>query len=128
MNWKEIKNIAVVGLSDKPERASNRVAKYLQEQGYKVIPVNPTAANILGETSYPSVAEIPKEIVVDVVDVFRKSTVVPEIAEQAIDRGASVLWLQEGVINNDAAKKAEAAGMEVIMDKCIMKEHRKDVG
>ncbi len=128
MDWQKIKNIAVVGLSDKPERASYRVAKYLQEQGYKIIPVNPVKDEILGEKSYPSIKGIPKELAIDVVDVFRKPAAVPEIVDQVIERGVPVLWLQEGVIHNTAAEKATAAGIEVIMDKCMMKEYRKDVG
>jgi len=128
VDWQKIKNIAVVGLSDKPERASYRVAKYLQEQGYKIIPVNPVKDEILGEKSYPSIKGIPKELAIDVVDVFRKPAAVPEIVDQVIERGVPVLWLQEGVIHNTAAEKATAAGIEVIMDKCMMKEYRKDVG
>ena len=127
MNWNGIKIIAVVGLSDKPERASYRVAKYLQEKGYKIIPVNPVKEEILGEKAYPSITAIPSELTIDVIDVFRKSDAVPEIVEQTIDRGVPILWLQEGIIHEAAAKKAEQAGIKVIMDKCILKEHRKDV-
>ncbi|MBO8168611.1 MAG: CoA-binding protein [Thermoanaerobacteraceae bacterium] len=127
MDWHEIKTIAVVGLSDNPERASYRVAKYLQDQGYRIIPVNPTKDRVLGEKSYASLIDIPQDIKIDVVDVFRKPAVVPEIVEQTIARNVPVLWLQEGVVHNAAAEKARAAGIEVIMDKCMMKEHRKGV-
>lgn len=127
MDWHEIKTIAVVGLSDNPERASYRVAKYLQDQGYRIIPVNPTKDRVLGEKSYASLTDIPQDIKIDVVDVFRKPAVVPEIVEQTIARNVPVLWLQEGVVHNAAAEKARAAGIEVIMDKCMMKEHRKGV-
>ncbi len=127
MIWDEIKNIAVVGLSDKPDRASYCVAKYLQDKGYKIIPVNPAKEEILGEKSYPSITAIPAELTIDVVDVFRKSDAVPEIVEQTIDRGVPVLWLQEGIIHEEATKKAEQAGVKVIMDKCMLKEHRTEV-
>ena len=127
MDWKNVKTIAVIGLSDKPERDSYRVAEYLQEQGFRIIPVNPTKNNILGEKCYPSLKDIPKDVQVDVVDVFRKSEAVPDIVEETVAFKVPVLWLQEGVVHEKAAERARQTGIEVIMDKCIMKEHRKDV-
>ncbi|MDK2985638.1 MAG: uncharacterized protein PWQ96_1280 [Clostridia bacterium] len=125
MDFEKIKNIAVVGLSANPERASHNVAKYLQEAGYNVIPVNPTVDEVLGEKSYPDLLSIPKDIDIDVVDIFRRSEAVPPIVDEALARGTKVIWMQEGVVNQEAAKKAENAGVEVIMDKCIKKEHAK---
>ncbi len=117
------KNIAVVGLSDSPFRASHGVSAYMQAQGYKIIPVNPTIENTLGEDSYPSLLDVKEKI--DIVDVFRRSEFVPEVVEQAIQLKVPVIWLQEGVIHDAAAEKARKAGITVIMDKCILKEHRK---
>ncbi|MBZ4687777.1 MAG: CoA-binding protein [Clostridiales bacterium] len=125
MDFEKIKNIAVVGLSANPERPSYNVAKYLQEAGYNVIPVNPTVDEVLGEKSYPDLLSIPKDIDIDVVDIFRRSEAVPPIVDEALARGTKVIWMQEGVVNQEAAKKAENAGVEVIMDKCIKKEHAK---
>lgn len=119
------RTVAVVGLSDKPERDSNEVARYLQGQGYRVIPVNPMLSEVLGERSYASVAAIPAEISIDIVDIFRKSDQVPPVVEEAIARGAPVVWLQLGVVNSDAAAKARAAGLTVFMDRCIMQDHRR---
>lgn len=117
--------IAVVGLSDKPERDSNEVARYLQGQGYRIIPVNPMLSEVLGEKSYPSVGAIPPEIPVDIVDIFRRSDQVPPIVEEAIARRAPVLWLQLGVEHPDAQARAEAAHMTVYANRCIMQEHRR---
>jgi predicted CoA-binding protein len=118
---KESHVIAVVGLSNNPERPSYRVASYLQSQGYKIIPVNPTIAEALGEKSYANLAAIPGPV--DVVDVFRKSEDVPPIVEAAIAKGAKAVWLQEGVVNEAAAERARAAGLLVVMDHCMFKEH-----
>ena len=115
--------IAVVGLSSKPDRPSYKVASHLKEQGYKIIPVNPTEKEILGELCYPDLASIPESV--DVVDVFRRSEEVPPIVEEAIRIGAKALWMQEGVINEEAAARAREAGLMVIMDKCMRKEHQK---
>jgi predicted CoA-binding protein len=120
------KTIAVVGLSDKPDRESYKVAKYLQEHGYRIIPVNPTIDQVLGEKSYASVADIPEKL--DVVDVFRKPEAVVPIAQEAIDAGAGTLWLQLGVVNEEAADKAEVAGMKVVMDRCMKVEHGRLLG
>ena len=118
----KMKTIAVVGLSPKPIRPSYGVAKYLQSVGYKIIPVNPGHTEILGEKSYPTLKDIPVEI--DVVDVFRRSEFVMPIAEVAIEIGAKAIWFQDGVINEEAAKKAEAAGLLVVMDDCILRQHQ----
>lgn len=119
--FNEIKTIAIVGLSPKVDRDSNRVGKYLQSQGYKIIPVNPTQNQILGEKSYPSLLDIPQQI--DAVDIFRKSEAVPEIVNEAINKGTSVIWMQLGVVNNEAAKDACEANIKVVMNKCMMREH-----
>jgi predicted CoA-binding protein len=118
---KENKTIAVVGLSANWWRPSFFAAKYLQERGYRVVPVNPQYPEILGEKSYPSLRDIPFKV--DVVDCFRKSEEIPALAEDAIAIGAKVLWMQIGVINHDAAAKARAAGLEVVMDRCMKIEH-----
>ena len=118
---KASKTIAVVGLSANWWRPSFFAAKYLQERGYRVVPVNPQYPEILGEKSYPSLREIPFKI--DVVDCFRKSEEIPALADEAIAIGAKVLWMQLGVINQAAAEKAEAAGLEVVMDRCMKIEH-----
>lgn len=115
--------IAVVGLSGSPSRASNGVSAYMQRAGYRIIPVNPNEAEVLGEKSYARLEDIPEKI--DIVDVFRRPEFVPEIVESAIRIGAKTLWLQEDVINERAAARARAAGLHVVMDKCILKEHRK---
>ena len=120
------KTIAVVGLSDSPLRPSHGVSAYLQAQGYRIIPVNPQIAEALGEKSYPSLVDIPEKI--DVVDVFRRPEFVDEIVEQAIQLKIPAMWLQEGVINERAAEKARKAGMFVVMDHCILKEHRARFG
>lgn len=115
------KVIAVVGLSSKPHRPSFGVARYLQSVGYRIIPVNPNETEILGEKSYARLEDVP--IQVDIVDVFRRSEFVPPIVESAIAIGASVVWLQEGVVHETAAARARAAGLEVVMDRCTLKEH-----
>ncbi len=113
----ESKTIAVVGLSNKEDRDSNRVARFLQERGYRVIPVNPGQREILGEVSYSDLAAIPEKI--DIVDVFRKSEAIPEIAKAAIAVGAGILWLQEGVRHDEATDEAHKAGLTVLQDICI---------
>jgi predicted CoA-binding protein len=120
---KDYRTIAVVGLSPKPTRPSHIVASYLKENGYKIIPVNPRAGEILGEISYPDLSSIPE--LVEVVDVFRRSNELPAIVEEAISVGAKALWMQEGVINAEAAERAREAGLLVVMDRCMRKEHRK---
>lgn len=118
-------NIAVVGLSNSPMRASFGVSRFLQRQGYRVIPVNPNETEVLGERCYPSLSDVPDTI--DIVDVFRRSEFVPEIVDAAIARHAAgqqirCIWMQEGVVHPGAAARAEAAGIPVIMDRCILKE------
>ena len=118
-----IKTIAVVGLSDSPLRPSHGVSAYMQSHGYRIVPVNPHITEALGETSYPSLADVPEKI--DLVDVFRRSEYVDDIVQQAIQLKIPAIWLQEGVINEVAAEKARQAGMFVVMDRCILKEHRR---
>jgi len=117
------KVIAVVGLSDKTDRPSYRVASYLQKRGYKIIPVNPGISEVLGEKSFPDLKSISRGV--DVVQIFRKSEDVPPIVESAIAKGAEAVWLQEGIINNEAARLADEAGIDFIMDLCMFKEHKK---
>ena len=118
---KDSKTIAVVGLSPKPHRPSHQVALYLIEAGYTIIPVNPGQDTILGQTCYPNLRDIPTPV--DMVDIFRRSETVLPIAEDAIAIGAKCIWMQEGVINEEAAAKAEAAGLTVIMDRCTKIDH-----
>jgi uncharacterized protein len=118
--------VAIVGLSSNPERPSNIVGKYLKEQGYSIIPVNPAEKTILGEASYPDLSSVP--VKVDVVDIFRKSEDVPPIVRDAIKIGAKAVWMQEGVINEAAAAEARQAGLKVVMNHCMRKEHLKMTG
>jgi hypothetical protein len=118
----QAKVVAVVGLSAKPERDSHRVAKYLQEQGYRIVPVNPAEKEVLGEACYPELTAVP--VAVDVVDVFRQSEHVPGIADQALLIGAKVLWLQKGVRHDQAAARAREAGLAVVQDQCMMQDHK----
>ncbi len=115
--------IAVVGLSHKRYRPSYGVAEYLQSSGYRIIPVNPLESEVLGEKAYPDLDAVPDKI--DIVDIFRRPEFVPEIVEAAIRNGARVIWMQEGVIHEEAARRAEAAGLTVVMDRCILKDHRR---
>lgn len=117
----EYRNVAVVGLSPNPERPSCQVASYLAEQGYNIIPVNPNAKQILGKTSYPNLSSIPETV--EVVDIFRRSEKVMPIVKEAIKVGAKAVWMQEGIINEEAAAMARDAGLLVVMDKCMFKEH-----
>jgi len=119
----QYKTVAVVGLSTNAEKPAHYVPKYLKEHGYKIIPVNPTAkGEILGEKVYAALKEIPQKV--EVVDIFRPAKDVPPIVEDAIAIGAKVVWMQEGIVNNAAAERAKAAGLQVIMDKCMMKIHK----
>ena len=115
------KIIAVVGLSPKPERPSYGVSAYMKDQGYTIIPVNPGQKEILGEKVYASLLDIPGPV--DMVNIFREPSAVPEIVDQAIAKKAKVVWMQEGIVHNDAADKARAAGLKVVMNKCLYKEH-----
>ncbi len=115
--------VAIVGLSANPDRPSYMVASYLKENGYKIIPVNPSVGEVLGEVCYPDISSIPEPV--DVVDIFRRSEEVPAIVEEAIKIEVRSVWMQEGVINEEAAARAKEAGLTVVMDKCMLKEHRK---
>jgi predicted CoA-binding protein len=111
--------VAVVGLSSNPDRPSNSVAAYLQDHGYRIVPVNPNETEVLGERAYPSLRELPEGLRVDVVDVFRRAEETPDVARDAVAIGARVLWLQDGIVNEDAYRIASDAGLEVIMGVCI---------
>ena len=119
---KSAKTIAVVGLSSSPLRPSHGVAAYMQLQGYRIIPVNPEIRGALGERAYRSLLDVPEKI--DIVNIFRRSEFVPEVVEQAIQLGVPAIWMQEGVMHQEAAAKARRAGIFVVMDLCILKEHR----
>lgn len=111
--------IAVVGLSSKPDRPSHEVASFLQERGYRIVPVNPNETEVLDERAYPSLLDVPAEIPIEIVDAFRRAEETPPVAEQAVRRGAKVLWLQQGIVNEDARRIGEEAGLTVIMGVCI---------
>jgi uncharacterized protein len=120
---KTARTIAVVGLSDNPERDSHRVAAYLQLHGYRIIPVNPAVASVLGEKAYARLEDVPEMI--DIVDIFRRPEAVPPIVDSAIAIGAKAVWMQLGIAHNAAADKARTAGLQVVMNKCILIEHRR---
>ncbi len=128
----EARTIAVVGLSSKPGRPSLDVAAYLQERGYRIVPVNPRETEVLGERAYPSLQDIPDDLPIDVVDVFRRAEDTPPIARDAVSIGAKVLWLQAGIVNEEAYRIASEAGLEVIMGVCIRRAdqrlHREGTG
>jgi uncharacterized protein len=119
----EAKTIAVVGLSSKPHRDSHQVSEWLQEKGYRIIPVNPNETDVLGEKAYPSLLDVPEKI--DVVDVFRRAEYTPEVAEQAVKIGAKVLWLQDGIVNEEAWNIAQSGGIDVVMGVCIRRTKRR---
>jgi uncharacterized protein len=121
-----IKTIAVVGLSDSPVRPSHGVSAYMQAAGYRIIPVNPQIAEALGAKSYPSLLDVPVKI--DLVNVFRRPEYVDQIVDQSIQLKIPAIWLQEGVVNERAAAKARSAGIFVVMDRCVLKEHRARFG
>lgn len=121
----DCKVVAVVGLSSNPCRPSYIVADYLKKKGYRIIPVNPTEKEILGEKCYPSLKDVPESV--DIVDIFRQPQFVMPIVEQAIEKKAKAIWMQEGVVNNEAALKACENNLKVIMDKCILKEIRRNL-
>jgi predicted CoA-binding protein len=120
------KTIAVVGLSNSPLRPSHGVAAYMQTHGYRIIPVNPNVRGALGEKSYPSLLDVPEKI--DIVNIFRRPEFVEGIVDQAIQLKVPAIWMQEGVINEKAAEKASQAGIFVVMDQCILKEHKARLG
>jgi len=115
--------IAVVGLSSKRSRPSYGVAEYMQQQGYRIIPVNPNESQVLGEKSYARLEDIPEHV--DIVDIFRRSELVAPVVESAIRIGAAAVWMQEGVVDQVSARKAKAAGLSVVIDRCILKEHQR---
>jgi len=115
--------IAVVGLSSHAWRPSYQVSAYLQTAGYRIIPVNPQETNVLGERAYARLEDVPEKI--DVVELFRRSEFVPPVVESAIQAGAKSVWMQEGVVHEEAARRARAAGLRVVMDRCLLKEHRR---
>ena len=120
------RTIAVVGLSSRKMRPSYGVSEYMQSAGYRIIPVNPGESEVLGEKAYASLEEVPEHI--DIVDIFRRAEFVPSLVESAIRVGAGAIWMQEGVVHEDAAAAARKAGMDVVMDRCILKEHRRLLG
>ena len=120
---KTSRTIAVVGLSSKRFRPSYGVAEYMQRNGYRIIPVNPSVQAVLGEKCYPDLDSVPERV--DIVDIFRRAEFVPEIVEAAIRIGARAVWMQEGVVHEAAAARAAKAGLEVVMDRCILKDHRR---
>jgi len=120
---RDSKTIAVVGLSSNRRRPSYGVSEYMQSMGYRIIPVNPQETEVLGEKAFASLDDVREPV--DIVNVFRRSEFVPEIVDAAIRIGAKCVWMQEGVIHEEAAAKARAAGLEVVMNRCILKEHRK---
>ncbi len=115
--------IAVVGLSDRADRPSHYVSAYMQQHGYRILPVNPAVKEVLGETSYASLRELPERP--DVVNVFRVPSSIPEIVDEMLALGLKRLWVQQGIVHQEAASRAEAGGVRVVMDRCIMVEHRK---
>jgi predicted CoA-binding protein len=119
----KVRAIAVVGLSENPGKASHYVSQYMQQHGYKIYPVNPSIESVLGEKSYKSLAELP--VKPDVVNVFRLPTAIPAIVDEMLALGLKDLWVQQGIVNLDAAERAEQGGMRVVMDRCIMVEHRR---
>ena len=123
---KRARTIAVVGLSSKKRRPSYGVSQYMQSAGYRIIPVNPNEREVLGEKCYARLEDVPEKV--DIVNVFRRSELVPEVVESAIRIGARAVWMQEGVVHEEAAQRARDAGLEVVMDRCILKEHRKKIG
>jgi predicted CoA-binding protein len=122
---RKVRTIAVVGLSPHPDRDSHRVSAYLQRAGYRILPIHPAGLTILGEPSYPSLAAIPSDLPVDLVDVFRRPDALPAVVEDAIRLGPPALWFQFGVTHREAEEAALAAGMDLIVDRCIMVEHRR---
>ena len=121
----DAETIAVVGLSSNPFKDSFEVAEYLQAKGYRIVPVNPNEHEVLGETAYPSLLDVPNDVRIDVVDVFRRAADTPPVAEQAVAVGAKVLWLQDGIMNDDARRIAEDGGLTVIMGVCIKRTNRR---
>lgn len=122
---RRFKTIVVVGLSSEEWRASNSVSKYMQEHGYRIIPVNPNEKEVLGETAYATIGDVPEPV--EFVDVFRRAQFTPQVVEEAIAAGAKAVWLQLGIRNEEARRKAEDAGLLFVQDRCVLQEHRKMV-
>ena len=120
---RKYRTVAVVGVSSREDRPSYRVARYLKEHGYRIIPVNPCETEVLGERCYPDLCSLPGPV--DVVDVFRQPKYVPRVVVEAIRIGAKAIWMQEGIVHEAAARRARKAGLEVVMDRCMMAEHRR---
>ena len=120
------RTVAVVGISSDEGRPSHRVARYLKEHGYRIILVNPREKEVLGERCYPDLCSVPEQI--EVVDVFRRPRFLPRVVAEAMYAGAKVVWMQEGIVHEAAARRAREAGMEVVMDRCMMKEHKRMTG
>ncbi len=120
------RTVAVVGISSREDRPSYRVASYLKEHGYRIIPVNPREREVLGESCYPDICSIPEPV--EVVDIFRRPRQVPRVVAEAMYAGAKAIWMQEGIVHEGAARRAREAGLEVVMDRCMMLEHRKLTG
>jgi len=119
------RTVAMVGVSDNPDRASYQVARYLHEHGVRVIPVNPAISAVLGHRAFASLEAIPAEVAIDIVDIFRRPEFIPELVDSAIARGAGTVWMQLGLVHNEAAGRARQAGLGVVMDRCLMVEHRR---
>lgn len=122
---RKARTIAVVGLSNDTSKSSYEVSAYLQSRGYRVVPINPKLSEVLGEKAYPSLSEAAKAEKMDIVDVFRRPDAVPEIVDEVLALGLPALWLQETVVHEEAAEKARRGGVVVVMDRCILKEHRR---
>ncbi len=120
---RKYRTVAVVGVSSREDRPSYRVARYLKEHGYRIIPVNPRETEVLGERCYPDLCSVPETV--DVVDIFRRPRYVARVVAEAISSGAKAIWMQEGIVHEAAARRARKAGLEVVMDRCMMEEHRK---
>ncbi len=123
---RKYRTVAVVGVSSREDRPSYRVARYLKEHGYRIIPVNPGETDVLGERCYPDICSVPEPV--EVVDVFRRPQHVPRVVAEAMSSGAKAIWMQEGVVHEAAARRARKAGLEVVMDRCMKKEHEKLTG
>jgi predicted CoA-binding protein len=120
---RKYRTVAVVGVSSREDRPSHRVARYLKEHGYLIVPVNPRETEVLGERCYPDLCSVPEPV--EVVDVFRRPGQVPRVVAEAISLGAKAVWMQEGIVHEAAARRARKAGLEVVMDRCMMAEHKK---
>jgi len=127
MNLDQVKTIAIIGLSDKPDRPSYQVAQYLINQGYQIIPVNPNITQVFGQKSYPNISSIPQNINIDIIDIFRKSEEIIPLIQEIIDSGRqSIIWLQEGIDNSDAVNLAQSHGFEITSGICLMKFHQQN--